>query len=76
MFTAHSKNSAFNCILKPIVFDNDQYCCKQQTFDDSLEAKDRLVKQQALTHARMSRAGKLTSALSDEAVSYLVCCIL
>merc|ERR1719354_1384339 len=42
----------------------------QQTFDDSLEEKERLVKQQALTQARMNRAGKLTSALSDEAVRW------
>jgi len=42
----------------------------QQTFDDSLEEKERLVKQQALTQARMARAGKLTSALSDEAVRW------
>ena len=48
----------------------------QQTFDDSLEEKERLVKQQALTQARMNRAGKLTSALSDEAVSWLICYIL
>ena len=40
----------------------------QQTYDDSVNEKDRLMKQMSLTAARMKRAGKLTAALGDEQV--------
>ena len=40
----------------------------QQTYDDSVDEKDRLMKQMSLTAARMKRAGKLTAALGDEQV--------
>ena len=34
-----------------------------------MDEKDRLIKTQTLTRARMGRAGKLTTALSDEQVN-------
>ena len=41
----------------------------QAQYDESVDEKDRLVRTQTLTQARLKRAGKLTSALADEQVS-------
>ncbi len=42
----------------------------QKSYDDSVAEKQRLVKNMALTEARLKRAGKLTSALGDEKVRW------
>ena len=38
----------------------------QKSYDDSVNEKQRLEKNMALTEARLKRAGKLTTALGDE----------
>jgi len=38
----------------------------QKSYEDSVNEKDRLEKNMALTQARLKRAGKLTMALADE----------
>ena len=38
----------------------------QKSYEDSVNEKERLEKNMALTQARLNRAGKLTAALADE----------
>jgi len=38
----------------------------QKSYEDSVNEKERLEKNMALTQARLKRAGKLTTALADE----------
>ncbi|XP_078448652.1 dynein axonemal heavy chain 6 [Lampetra planeri] len=48
----------------------DQIGALQDQFDMSVAEKESLAKNMALTQARMSRAGKLTSALGDEQIRW------
>nr|XP_046259789.1 dynein axonemal heavy chain 6 isoform X2 [Scatophagus argus] len=48
----------------------DQIRLLQEQFDSSLNEKEDLVNTMALTQARLTRAGKLTSALGDEQVRW------
>ena len=47
-----------------------QIATLQKSYDDSVAEKQRLEKQMSLTNARLKRAGKLTTALSDEQVRW------
>ena len=42
----------------------------QKSYDDSVNEKQRLVKDMSLTEARLKRAGKLTTALADEKIRW------
>lgn len=73
----NENTSILNDVISNINYENKAFRITsfliQAQYDDSVDEKDRLVRTQTLTRARLKRADKLTSALADEQVRFYSC---